>query len=50
MTKVIIIVAEALGPTAYWMVAREIASTLSGAVLRTLIGGKGLPNMVYLIA
>ncbi len=48
MTKIIIIVAEALGPKSFWMVALEITSTLSGPELRTLSGGKGLSTIVSL--
>ncbi len=46
----IAVVVEASAPKAYPRVALARASTLSGSVVRTFMGGEGLPEMFYLVA
>ncbi len=40
-----VVVVEASAPKVYPRVTLASASTLSGSVVRTLMGGEGLPNM-----
>ncbi len=47
---VVVLVVEASAPNVNPRVTLASASTLSGSVVRTLMGGEGLPNMFCLVA
>ncbi len=47
---VVVVVVEAAAPNVNPRVTLASASTLSGPVVRTLMGGEGLPNMFCLVA